>query len=55
MISLFFQDSETVELKQDYTENIRKDIIAFINTNGGTIYIGISDSGEAVGVSSPII
>ncbi len=48
-----FQESETVELKQEYSESIRKDIIAFANTNGGVMYIGVSDSGETVGVSSP--
>ena len=42
-----FQESEAVELKLDYTESIRKDIIAFANTNGGTIYIGIADDGKA--------
>ncbi len=47
-----FQESETVELKQDYTESLRKDIIAFANTNGGTIYIGVSDDGSIAGVSS---
>ena len=47
-----FQESETVELKADYSESIRKDIIAFANTDGGTIYIGIADDGTAVGVSS---
>ena len=47
-----FQESETVELKQDYTESLRKDIIAFANTNGGTIYIGVSDDGTVAGVSS---
>ena len=47
-----FRESETVELKLDYTEGIRKDIIAFANTSGGTIYIGIADDGTVVGVSS---
>ena len=47
------QESETVELKQDYAESIRKDIIAFANTNGGTIYIGITDNGEIIGIQSP--
>ena len=47
-----FQESETVELKLDYSESIRKDIIAFANTSGGTIYIGIADEGVIVGVSS---
>ena len=48
-----FLESETVELKLDYTESIRKDIIAFANTSGGTIYIGVADDGTVVGVSSP--
>ena len=47
-----FLESETVELKLDYTESIRKDIIAFANTSGGIIYIGIADGGTVVGVSS---
>ena len=51
-VSAVFQETETVELKLDYTESLRKDIIAFANSNGGTIYIGISDDGSIVGVSS---
>ena len=47
-----FLESETVELKLDYTDSIRKDIIAFANTSGGIIYIGIADGGTVVGVSS---
>ena len=47
-----FLESKTVELKLDYTDSIRKDIIAFANTSGGIIYIGIADDGTVVGVSS---
>ena len=47
-----FLESETVELKLDYTDSIRKDIIAFANTSGGIIYIGIADDGTIVGVTS---
>ena len=47
-----FLESETVELKLDYTDSIRKDIIAFANTSGGIIYIGIADDGTVVGVTS---
>lgn len=50
---MLYQESETMELKQEYAESIRKDIIAFANTNGGVIYIGVKDSGEITGVSSP--
>ena len=50
---MLFQETESIELKQDYAESIRKDIIAFANTNGGTIFVGIRDNGEVIGVSSP--
>lgn len=50
---MLYQESETMELKQEYAESIRKDIIAFANTNGGVIYIGVKDGGEVAGVSSP--
>ena len=50
---MVFQESETVELKLDYAESIRKEIIAFANTNGGTLYVGVSDGGQAVGVENP--
>ena len=43
---MLFQETEAIELKQDYSESIRKDIIAFANTNGGTIYVGVTDSGR---------
>ena len=43
-------ESETVELKEIYTPDLKKEIIAFANTIGGTIYIGIDNSGEIVGI-----
>lgn len=46
-------ESETVELKESYTSDIKKEIVAFANTNGGTIYIGVQDSGETVGLDNP--
>lgn len=44
-------ESETIEFKSEYVEDVRKEIIAFANTNGGTLYIGIRDDGQAIGVS----
>jgi ATP-dependent DNA helicase RecG len=40
----------TTEFKREYTEDIKKTITAFANTNGGTLYIGVADNGAAVGV-----
>ncbi|MDY2574207.1 MAG: ATP-binding protein [Fusobacterium necrophorum] len=43
-------ESETLELKEKYTDIILKEIVSFLNGNGGTIYIGVKDNGEVVGV-----
>lgn len=45
---MLFAESETVELKSVYVEDIKKEIIAFANTRGGTIYIGVEDNGSGV-------
>ena len=47
-----FRESETVELKSVVVEDVKKEIIAFANSNGGTLYIGISDHGDPIGVSN---
>lgn len=45
-----FKESETIELKLIVTDVIKKEIVAFANSEGGTIYIGVSDDGEVVGI-----
>ncbi len=45
-------ESKTVELKEIYTSDLKKEIVAFANTNGGTIYIGVQDSGKIIGVDN---
>ena len=40
-----FKETETVELKETVTEDVKKEIIAFANTDGGEIYIGVKDDG----------
>ncbi|WNY29419.1 hypothetical protein MmiEs2_16480 [Methanimicrococcus stummii] len=42
----------TTELKREYTPEIIKTVIAFANTNGGTIYIGIEDDGDIAGIEN---
>ena len=49
---MIFSESETVELKREYIKDIRKEIVAFANTGGGTIYIGVEDSGEIIGLDN---
>ncbi len=43
-------ESITTELKRIYVDDIKKTVIAFANTNGGKIYIGIEDDGTVIGV-----
>ena len=43
----------TTEFKREYTEEIKKSIIAFANTAGGTLYIGINDDKTITGVNDP--
>lgn len=45
-----FAESATLELKRQVVDDIRKTVIAFANTEGGTIYIGVDDDGSIVGV-----
>ena len=47
---MFFRESETVELKEVVVNDIKKEIIAFSNCEGGKIYIGIRDDGEILGL-----
>jgi len=47
-----FVEDECCELKSILTKDIKKEIIAFANTNGGKIYIGINDDGSIVGLSN---
>ena len=48
-----FQESETVELKEIVVEDLKKEVIAFANSAGGTVYVGVTDDGSVVGVDSP--
>ena len=50
---MVFQESNLVELKETYVEDIRKEIIAFANSNGGTLYVGVRDDGEVTGIEDP--
>ena len=47
-----FVESEVVELKAEVVGDICKEVIAFANTRGGTLYIGVSNDGNVVGVKN---
>ena len=50
---MIFQESETVELKSIVVDDIKKEIIAFANCEGGKLYIGVQDDGTVIGVDDP--
>ena len=50
---MIFQESETVELKSIVGDDIKKEIIAFANCDGGKLYIGVQDDGTVIGVDDP--
>jgi predicted HTH transcriptional regulator len=39
----------TIEFKEKYTSRIDEDIVAFANTKGGTLLIGVRDDGAISG------
>ena len=45
-------ENKTTEFKREYMDDIKYTIVAFANTDGGKVYIGIDDSGDAVGVKN---
>ena len=45
-------ESETLELKEKYSDTITKEIVSFLNSSGGTIIIGVKDNGIVVGVEN---
>ena len=47
-----FVESEVVELKAEVVGDICKEVIAFANTKGGTLYIGVSNDGSVEGVKN---
>ena len=43
----------TVEFKEKYTSKIVQDIVAFANSRGGRILLGVSDDGKIKGEKLP--
>ena len=49
---MIFAETEKTELKQKLTDALPKEIVAFLNTEGGTIFVGVDDSGKVCGVNN---
>ena len=50
---MLFRESETIELKEVVVDEIKKEIIAFANCDGGKLYMGVQDDGTVVGMDDP--
>ena len=44
------KESETVEYKSIVVDDIKKNVIAFANSGGGVLYVGVEDGGNVAGL-----
>ena len=47
------KENELTEFKRELTNEIKKEVVAFVNSYGGDIYIGVEDNGTVCGVENP--
>ena len=47
-----YEESSTVELKEIVSDSLKKEVIAFANTQGGVIYVGVRDDGSVCGLKN---
>lgn len=45
-------ENKTTEFKREYLDDIKYAVVAFANTDGGKLYIGINDDGSVLGVEN---
>lgn len=46
------QEDESTEFKEIVVDGIKKEVVSFANTRGGTLYIGIKDDGTVAGLEN---
>ncbi|GHV06552.1 ATPase AAA [Clostridia bacterium] len=49
---MIYRESETAELKQQLTDDIKLEVMAFANSDGGAVYVGVHDNGEVLGLEN---
>jgi ATP-dependent DNA helicase RecG len=48
------KESYRIEIKRTLTDNLEKEVVAFLNSReGGFIYLGIDDTGTPIGLTQP--
>ena len=45
-------ETKTIEFKREYMDDIKYAVVAFANTDGGKIYVGVNDDGSIHGVEN---
>ncbi|MBR1374081.1 ATP-binding protein [bacterium] len=48
---MFIGEDNNTELKESLNNALPKEIVAFLNTEGGLIYIGITNNYEVIGLN----
>ena len=43
-------ENDVVEFKSSFNDEVMISLVAFANTHGGTVYIGVNDDGQVKGV-----
>jgi len=52
LLNVKMKEDENTEFKREITKDTMKTAVAFSNTRGGTIFIGVGDNGKVVGVNN---
>jgi len=47
-------ENQTTELKREFNDKVKNTMLAFLNTDGGVLYLGMSDDGSVYGISGDI-
>jgi ATP-dependent DNA helicase RecG len=47
-------ENQTIEFKREYNTKVKNTMLAFLNTDGGTLYLGIDNDGSIYGVEGDI-
>ena len=50
---MLLHESAKIELQEMVVDDIKKEIVAFANCEGGKLYIGVRDDGTVVGLEDP--
>ena len=48
-----FHETNRIEYKEKLTSNLEQEVVAFLNSEGGDIFLGARKDGSAVGVLNP--